>query len=155
MSVQRIFSVFCCVVALLGINGALKVPLVINVGPGPGLMPLIYSTGLLICGLFIFFSDKSSRKFNFRASLLTGVGGKAFVFFLLNFLLLLLLYAFGPFIAILVFSILTCFVLKRQTPRNMILFSIINTFAIYYIFVVLFKISFQRGLVFRMLGWSI
>ena len=155
MSLHRIFSLICCIFAIVGVIWALKVPLTYLGGPGPGFTPLLYSVALFFFGVLFFFQDKSNKKFNFRASLLTGTGGKAFVFFLFNILLLLLIYAFGPFVAILVFSVLACFVLKRQTWRSIVLFSIITTTAFYYVFVVLFKISFQRGIIFRMLGWYI
>ena len=155
MSIQQFFSLFCCLVAAVGIFGALKVPLVRGMLPGPGFLPLVYSIGLLIAGALLFFTDKSKKKINIRASLLTGAGRKAFIFFLLNWFLIVLVYAFGISVAMLVFTFLACFALKRQTPLSVVLFSIINTVVFYIIFVVLFQLPFERGIIFRMLGWYI
>jgi hypothetical protein len=156
MSIQRIFSLFGCIIALFGIVGSLRVPLY-NKGIeslGIGVFPLVYSLALLLFGVIVFFSDKSDKKFNFRV-LLEGPGRKIFVFFLLNILLLLMVFLFGPFIAVLVFSILACFNFKRQTMRSIVLFSVIFTIVFYVIFVRIFKIPFARGEIFEMLGWYI
>ena len=122
---------------------------------GPGFASLFFSLALFLFGVLFFFTDKSTKKFNFRASLLQGAGGKALAFFLLNILLVVLLFLFGPFIAIFVFIILACFALKQQTPRSIVLFSVIYTIVFYFFFLVLFKMPFNRGFIFQMLGWYI
>ena len=151
MTIQRIFSVGCCVLAVLGMIGSLKTPLVAKGMFSRGFLPLVYSFGVFLFGVLLFFSDKSKEKFIFRTSLLQGTGGKAFAFFLLGLLLILLLYVFGPFIAIFCFSFLACFVLKRHTLRIMILFSVIFTIAYYLVFIVYLKVPFRRGILFEML----
>jgi len=131
------------------------VPLVSSgqiVGPGPGFFPLIFSSALFILNAFSFFKEKSDKKFNFHESLFSGSRKKAFIFFFLNCLLLLFVYTFGLVIAILVFSLLSGFILKRQDVRSVFLFSAINTFVFYIVFIVLFKMAFPQGMFFRLLG---
>lgn len=155
MSLSRIFSLFCCVLASLGIIGSLKVPLITRgqvVGPGPGFFPLVFSSALIVLSAYSFIRDRGAKKFNVRMSLFTGLGKKALIFFLLNCLLLLLVYAFGLLIAMLVFSLLSCVALQRQTLRSTVLFSFVNTAVFYVVFAMLFKMAFPRGMVFRMLG---
>ena len=160
MSIQRIFSLLCCIIALLGIFGSLQQPLTNTIAYnvetiGRGFLPLLYSLASFFFGVFLFFSDKNNKKFNFSASLLMGPGCKALVFFLLNILLIVLFYIFGSFIAVFVFSILACIVFKRLSLRLMFLFSIVFTGVFYFIFVTLLKTAFRRGIIFEMLGWYI
>lgn len=155
MSLSRIFSLFCCIFASLGIIGSLMVPLVSSgqiAGPGPGFFPLVFSSALLILNVNSLIWDKGNKKFDFHASLLSGSGKKALIFFFLNCFLLLLVYAFGLVIAILIFSLLSGLALKRQSLRSVYIFSFINTFIFYFVFLVLFKMAFPRGVFFRMLG---
>jgi hypothetical protein len=119
-----------------------------------GFAPLLYSLGLVICGVLLFIFDKSPEKFNFRAALMQGAHGKALAFFLLNILMLILLFLFGPLIAMFAFSISACLVLKRLTPRIMLLFSAVFVIVIYFIFVILVKLPFGEGIIFEMLRYS-
>lgn len=151
MSFQRIFALFICIIALFGIIGSLKVPLVTVGNIAEGFAPLLYSLVLFMCGIFMFISDKSGEKLNIRRWFLEGAHGKAFGFFLLNILFLILLFVFGSLIAVLAFSILASFVLKRQTPQGAVSFSIIYTIAFYVVFVVLLKMQFDRGIIFELL----
>jgi hypothetical protein len=122
-------------------------------GIGAGFAPLFFSLGLLLCAVLLFVLDKSGEKFDVRLSLLKGEHGKAFVFFLLNIGMLILMYLFGPIVAMLVFSILVCISLKRQTSRGLILFSVIWVGILYFIFAVLLKIPFDKGIVFEILEY--
>jgi hypothetical protein len=154
MSIQRVFSLFICIIALFGIIGSGNLPLFTVGNISDGFAPLLYSLILFVSGVVLFFSGKTKEKFNIREWLLEGAHGKAFVFFLLNILLLILLVIFGPFISMLVFSVLAGFALKRQTPRNMVLFSVVYTIFVYLIFVVILKMPFDRGFIFDlMLGY--
>jgi ammonia channel protein AmtB len=150
MSLQRIFSLFIGIISLVGIIGSRKLPLFTSGNIAEGFAPLFYSLGLFVCAVLLFFLDKSKEKFHVRASLLQGAPAKAVVFFLFNILMLILLYLFGPFIAMLVFSILAGVTLKRQTLRTLILFSAVFVGFVYFIFVVIVKLPFDNGIIFDM-----
>jgi hypothetical protein len=155
MSIQRVFSLFICIIALFGIIGSRNLPLVTVGNISEGFAPLLYSLSLLVSGVILFFSDKSKEKFSIRTWLLEKAHGKAFVFFLLNILLLIMCLIFGSFIAMLVFSILAGFALKRQTPRNMVLFSIVYVIIVYLTFVVILKMPFGKGIIFEILEYGV
>ena len=144
---------FSFIIALLGVIGALKLPLFTGENAGPGFVPLLCSLVLGACGVFLFFKDKSKEKLNIRAWLAQGDKSKALVFFLFNICLLIFLYLFGSFIAMLAFCILACIGLKRQTRRSIVLFSVGYTIIIYVSFVVLLKMPFDRGIIFEMLRY--
>jgi hypothetical protein len=152
MSLKRIFSLFIGIIGLIGIIGSRKLSLFAAGNIAEGFAPLFYSIGMFVCAVLLFFSDKSKEKFDVRSSLMTGTHGKAFVYFLLNILMLIFLYLFGPLIAMFVFSILACIGLRRQTLRSLILFSIVFVGIIYFIFVVILKLPFDKGLLFELMG---
>ena len=87
---------------------------------------------------------------NFHA-LLQGDHKKALIFFFLNMLLLIMLFLFGPVISMFIFSVLVGFVLKRQSRKSVVLFSIIFVLCIYFVFISLLKMPFQMGLVEKMI----
>jgi hypothetical protein len=152
MSLQRIFSLFIGIIGLLGIVGSIKLPLLTTHNIGPGFLPLVFSLGLLFCAVLLFFLDKSEEKFHVRESLLQGAPGKALVFFLLNVMMLILMYFFGPLPAMIVFSILALISLKRLTLSKLTVFSIVWVGILYFIFAVLLKIPFEKGIIFEMVG---
>jgi hypothetical protein len=152
MSLQKIFSLFIAILSAAGIVGSLKLTLIVPHNIGPGFAPLVFSLGLLVGAVFLFVQDKSEEKYDVRASLLKGAPGKAFVFFLLNILMLILMWFLGSIAAMFIFSILVCIVLKRQTLSGLILFSVVWTGILYFIFVVLLKIPFEHGFIFEILG---
>jgi uncharacterized membrane protein len=139
--------------ALLGIIGSLKLSL-FTAGTagylGPAFTPVLYSLVLFICGIVLFVSDKSGKKLNIRTWILEEAHRKAFAFFLLSILLLILFYIFGPFIAVLAFCILSCLTLKSQTLRGVIIFSIVFTIVFYVGFIVLLKVQFDSGIIFEL-----
>jgi hypothetical protein len=155
MSLQRIFSLFITIISAAGIAGSLKLAMTAPHNIGPGFAPLVFSLGLLLCAFFLFVQDKSEGKYDVLVSLLKGVAGKAFVFFLLNILMLILMWFLGSVAAMIIFSILACIVLKRQTLPELILFSIVWIGILYFIFAVLLKIPFEQGLIFEILGITI
>jgi hypothetical protein len=149
MSIQRIFSLFICVLAVFGIVGSLKLPMFNPDGiVYEGFLPLIYSIALLIAGIALFFIDKNKEKVDFRGWLTEGSKNKAFVFFLCNVLLVILVYLFGVLIAMLAYSVVSCMFIKRQTWKGIILFSVFYVAAIYLVFVILLKMPFDRGIIF-------
>lgn len=151
MSHQKLFSLLVFIIALVGIFSSRKLPVFTTTGNiAEGFAPIVYSIGLLFFALIYFLGDKSKEKINVRA-FTQGEKGKAFVFFLLNILFLLLIYLFGPLISMLGFSILACNVLNRQTRWNRILFSFGFVIVVYLIFVVVMKMPFDRGFFFEML----
>ena len=160
MSAQRIFSLFCGFFGVMAFIGSLQHPMTSTVSlgvttVGRGFFPLVYSIALLVFSTLLFFSNKNQKKVDFRASM-QGSGGKAVVFFLLNFVAIFLFFMFGSFIAVLIFSILACIALKRLIGmRKIIVFSICFTAAFYLVFVTIFQMPFQRGLIFELLGWYI
>ena len=156
MGVQRIFSLFIFLIALVGIFGSRGLPLFTVGNISNGFTPLLYSLCLLLASIVLFFQgkQKSGEKINFREWLLQGARGKAFVFFLLNILMVVLLPVFGSFISMLAFSVLVCLTLKQLSLRVLILFSVVYVVIIYILFVFLLKMPFPRGLIFDlMLGY--
>jgi sulfite exporter TauE/SafE len=65
--------------------------------------------------------------------------------------LLIMLIFFGPIISMLFFSVLVGFLLKRQSKRTVVLFSVIFVFCIYFVFIKLLKMPFEMGLVEKMI----
>jgi hypothetical protein len=151
MSLQRLFSLLIGAIGLLGIVGSRNLALFAQENVGTGFMPMLNSVVVLVFSVVLFITDKSKEKVDFHKLVVEGDPNKAFVFFLLNILLIILLYFFGPVIAMLGFTFLVCMVLKRYTLTSMVLFSIIWVGSIYFVFVVLLKIPFDRGIIFDML----
>jgi hypothetical protein len=138
--------------ALLGIIGSQKVTLFATGDDGylgPAFGPVLYSSILFICGIVLFVSDKSGKKLNFISWLHKENHRKAFIYFLLCILLLILLYLVGPFIAVLAFSFLSCLVIKAKTFRNVIIFSIAFTIVFYVGFIILLQVQFDDGIIFE------
>lgn len=151
MSLRRIFSLFICIVALCGIIGSRNLSLFADGSISNGFAPLLYSLILAVCGIFLFFSDKTREKLNIRAWLVNVDRRKACLFFLLNVLLLIMLFFFGLIISMFVFSILSGYTLKRQAKKSMVLFSVIYVIGVYFVFVMVLKMPFDRGLVFDLI----
>ncbi len=150
LSLQRIFSLILCMFALGGFIGVQGLALFANGSISSGFAPLLYSLILFFCGIILFLSDKTKEKMNFHA-LLQGDHKKALIFFFLNMLLLIMLFLFGPVISMFIFSVLVGFVLKRQSRKSVVLFSIIFVLCIYFVFISLLKMPFQMGLVEKMI----
>jgi uncharacterized membrane protein len=148
MSLQRIFSLFIAVIGAVGFTGSLNMALITSHNIGPGFAPLFFSLGLFVCAVFLFVLDKSKEKLDVRA-LLQGSAWQGVCFFLLNVVLLIFLYLLGPIIAMLGFSILACLSLKRQKLGSLIVFSVVCVAVIYFIFGVMFKLPFDKGIIFE------
>jgi hypothetical protein len=137
-----------CVLAVFGVVGALKLPMFNAAGNiYEGVAPLVYSLALFVSGVVLFFMDKTGEKFSIRSWLVQGAKNKAFVFFMLNVLLVIMVYMFGVLIAMLVYSFLSCLALKRQTRMGIILFSVFYVAAVYFVFIVALKMPFDSGII--------
>ncbi len=143
-----------CIIALFGIFGSLSLPMFARGNISSGFAPMLYSAILLICGIFIFFSNKGGEKIHIFKWLLQGDRKKALIFFLLNLLLFVMLLLFGLPISMFVFCLLACYALKRQTKKSVILFSVIYAVCLYIVFAVLLQIPFDRGLIFDLRLWG-
>ena len=150
MSTQRIFSLLMIFFGVMGVIGASSLAMTRTRNIGPGAAPMIFAVLLIVFAAILFLKDKSTKKFNFN-SLFKGTGLDALIFYAMNIVMAVLMHFFGTVIAMLVFSIMSLFFLRRtshQKPLMIILFSVVWVGILYLAFVVALRVPFETGILF-------
>lgn len=148
MSIQQVFSVILALISSLGILGASQLAMTRGANLGPGAAPMAYAIILLGLSIMLFQAGKRQPKISWRELTQKQVRDGV-VFYGLILLLLALMHLLGIFVAVLVFSIVGLLYLKGISTSRSILFSLCWTMALYLLFVVLFHVPFETGLLFR------
>ncbi len=148
MSLVQIFSIIMVIAGALGIYGALQLDIVYNNIVGPAVMPLIYSIALLAVVAVYFAKGRNAPKIEWNM-MLKPPKSDAWIFYILNIVMFILLYLLGTIPSILVFSVGTSLCLKRMNLVKTIVFSALWVAALYFIFVVYLGVQFSTGILIK------
>jgi hypothetical protein len=148
MSMMQLFSALLIIISMLGIYGSLQVNLVYKNTIGSGVMPLICSVILLLLAVFTLLQGRKEPKIEWKKQMQPPVVD-AWVFYIANIVMFILLYYFGTIPAILIFSIGTILCLKRMKIVSTLIFSVSWVLALYLLFVVYLGVRFATGVVFQ------
>ena len=148
MSLQRVFSIFIGAASLVCVYGSLSLKMFRGTSLGPGFIPLSCSVLLFICAIVYFFTDNTQPKIQWK-SLLKGTKWDGVVFFLSNIGMFIVLYIFGSIAAMLIFTFASLLLIRRMNVKQAAIFSVGWVATLYIIFVMLLKVNFELGILFK------
>ena len=145
---EKLFSVFMFFIGVVGFYGSIHLPVAERFTLGPGAMPLIYSSGVIIFGTLMWVLAPSRKDGSFKAAL-RPPGRYGFIFLILNFVLGFIVYLVGFAIGLILFCFLALFFTKGWRPYRALLFSVAWSLAIYILFTIFLDVPFLKGALFE------
>jgi putative tricarboxylic transport membrane protein len=145
---EKVFSVFMFFIGVVGFYGSIHLPVSERFTLGPGAMPLIYSSGVVICAILIWVLAPSRKDASFK-NVLGRPGRYGLIFLILNFVLGFIVYMVGFAIGLILFCFLALFFTKGWRPYRALLFSVAWSLAIYILFTIFLDVPFLKGAIFE------
>lgn len=147
MCIDQLFALLLFGISTVGILGSFSLDLIVENNIGPGFMPFICSSVLLVCSFCLFFGDRQQKKIRWKDLFKKPLSDSMFFYGMIIVFYLIAGYL-GMICSLCIFSTTVLIQQGQLKKRQILLFEVIFMALIYLIFTIFLKIPFEHGILF-------